>query len=177
MSKFKDLFKDEAAKVSASLSQVRDQIAAKRKERDELAAAPLARSDIEMRIDSWLDQEAEKSFFATHAREFATPGPREGSPLRLNLVYKHIDMGPMLVSLFREKIRQAILDHLPEDDGVPMADRPSRLARIENDIFRLEVHEEQLIEEAAEAGIELERRVDASPEAILSVEWPEDAAA
>ena len=63
------------------------------------------------------------------------------------------------------------IEALPRnDDALPVSDRASRLAEIEEEIALLETREECLIEHAAKDGIVIERRFDQSPASILGVQ-------
>jgi hypothetical protein len=71
-----------------------------------------------------------------------------------------------------EIARKLIIDlvaALPEGGGISEAGRTARIAEIEADIARLENEEEALIEQALAAGIEVHRRVNASPWALLGI--------
>jgi len=52
---------------------------------------------------------------------------------------------------------------------IPSRDKPAAIARLEKEIFALEVAEEKAIEQAEESGLTVQRRADASPEAILGL--------
>jgi hypothetical protein len=54
--------------------------------------------------------------------------------------------------------------------GLPKAERPARLAEIDARLLELEREEEAIIEAAEEAGLEIARRADADPRAILGID-------
>jgi hypothetical protein len=74
----------------------------------------------------------------------------------------------MLAWLFRkELIKKLIAEVEDNEDGIPSADRPRLICEAEARIFGLEIVEEKLVMAALDAGLEVHRRIDASPWAIL----------
>jgi hypothetical protein len=175
------LFQGAAEKARQAVQNVRQQITETRRERDALAVAPLTKAEAADRIQAWLDAEAKRARLDLVAGEFAAPGRGPGHPFRVPVragEQRSADLGPVLAALFSDQVKAAILDALPADaDAIPMADRPGHLAELDARVRELEAEEERLIEEAEAAGVEITRRPDASPEAILAVEWPEAAEA
>ena len=53
------------------------------------------------------------------------------------------------------------------------AERAERIPELERRAFVLEWEEESLVEQALDAGLEVHRRVDANPFAVLGVALPE----
>lgn len=175
------LFQGAAEKARQAVQDVRQQITETRRERDALATAPLTRDEVAARVDTWLDEQARRARLDLTAADFAHPGRSAGRPFQIPVRggdQRGADLGPVLAALFRDRIKDALLDALPADDkAVAMADRPGKLAELDARVRELEAEEERLIEEAEAAGLEIARRPDASPEAILAVEWPEAAEA
>jgi hypothetical protein len=68
-----------------------------------------------------------------------------------------------------KKLVADLIAALPEGGGITEAERTARIAEIEAAIARLEHEEEALIEQALAAGIEVHRRVNASPWALLGI--------
>ncbi len=175
------LFQGAAEKARQAVEEVRQQITETRRERDALAVAPLTKAEAADRIQAWLDEQAARARLDLTAADFAHPGRSAGRPFQVPVRggdQRGADLGPVLAALFREQVKAAVLDALPADaDAIPMADRPGKLAELDARIRDLEGAEEALIVEAEAAGVEIQRRPDASPEAILAVEWPEAAEA
>jgi hypothetical protein len=74
----------------------------------------------------------------------------------------------MLAWLFREPLIKKLLAEVKDDKGgIPSAERPRLISEAEAKIFGLEIAEERLVMAAQEAGLEVHRRIDASPWAIL----------
>jgi hypothetical protein len=75
-----------------------------------------------------------------------------------------------LPNLVRNKLIAEVDRQLEErPSGLPTAERPAALAKIDAAIRKLGVEEEQIITEAEAAGIDLARRGDADPRIVLSV--------
>ena len=68
-----------------------------------------------------------------------------------------------------KKLVTDLVAQLPVGGGISEAERTARIAETEPAIARLENEEEALIEQATAAGIEVHRRVNASPWALLGI--------
>ena len=68
-----------------------------------------------------------------------------------------------------KKLVTDLVAQLPVGGGISEAERIARIAETEPAIARLENEEEALIEQATAAGIEVHRRVNASPWALLGI--------
>jgi Semialdehyde dehydrogenase, NAD binding domain len=80
----------------------------------------------------------------------------------------------MLAALFPEQIKNLLLTGVEDvAGGIPSAERPQRIRDAEARILALEICEERLVCEALDAGLEVHRRIDANPWAILFAEPPE----
>jgi hypothetical protein len=74
----------------------------------------------------------------------------------------------MLAALFPEQLKKLLTAGIVDvKGGIPSAERPRLIREVEARIFALEVAEERLVMAALEAGLEVHRRIDASPWAIL----------
>jgi hypothetical protein len=77
----------------------------------------------------------------------------------------------LLCWLFRDQIVELCTARLEQvAGGITAADRAARIAELERQLFQLEHDEEQLIEAAVAAGLEVHRRPHASPYALLGIE-------
>jgi len=97
--------------------------------------------------------------------QFTAPGVAltapSGSALRL------------MAALFPDELLRCLEQQIIEvPSAVPFAVRPERIAEIEQQILRLEFEEESLIEQALAQGLEVHRRPQASPHAILGLYSP-----
>ena len=74
----------------------------------------------------------------------------------------------LLCALFPAELKKLLTAGIVDVKGaIPSADRPQRIREAEARIFALEVGEERLVMAALEAGVEVERRFDASLWAVL----------
>jgi hypothetical protein len=74
----------------------------------------------------------------------------------------------MLAWLFREPLIRKLVGEVEDNEGgIPTIERPQRIREMEARIFGLEIAEEKLVMAALENGLEVHRRIDASPWAIL----------
>lgn len=81
------------------------------------------------------------------------------------------EIGPMLAWSMGDALTQRIceeIDRLDYRPGLPMAERPARLAKLKAVLRKLEQQEEAIICGAADTGIIIPRRPDADPGVILS---------
>jgi hypothetical protein len=82
----------------------------------------------------------------------------------------------LLCALFPEQLKKLLVAGIDDVKGaIPAAERPKRVREVEARVFALEIAEERLVMAALEEGLEVHRRVDASPWAILYAD--EEAAA
>jgi hypothetical protein len=74
----------------------------------------------------------------------------------------------LLAALFGDQLKDLLTAGITDLRGaIPSADRPRLIREAEARILALEVAEERLVMAALEAGLEVHRRIDASPWAIL----------
>jgi hypothetical protein len=76
-----------------------------------------------------------------------------------------------LCALFPEQIKKLLTAGITDVRGsVSSGERPQRIRDCEARILSLEVAEERLVMAALEHGVEVHRRIDASPFAILNAD-------
>lgn len=76
----------------------------------------------------------------------------------------------IMASMFKDELKAnllAALDAHEYEAGLPQSERPKRLRELREELFKLECSEEALIEDAEGRGIQIMRRVDADPVAVL----------
>jgi hypothetical protein len=74
----------------------------------------------------------------------------------------------MLAALFGDQLKLMLTAGIVDAPGaIPSGDRPGLIRDAEARIFALEIGEERLVVAALESGLEVHRRIDASPWAIL----------
>ncbi|MCP5364925.1 MAG: hypothetical protein H6905_06835 [Hyphomicrobiales bacterium] len=69
-----------------------------------------------------------------------------------------------------KKLRALVADHFKDAETMAGADKAARLSEINSELLTLEFEEEALIEAANADGLQLTRRADANPAAVLGVE-------
>jgi hypothetical protein len=85
-----------------------------------------------------------------------------------------VDAGPVLAWLFPDLVRQRLHTMLEQEAqtlecGPPAAERKAQRAKQEKRLFELEIQEEQLIEQAESQGLEIYRRADVNPAAVIGI--------
>jgi hypothetical protein len=154
------------------VSESRAKIAALQQEHEQVRTAPRPLVEAVARIDRGLDLEAAR----LRAPLGALVSPDAPLPMRMQLDDVG-DVSPLIASLFRQQVREllvaAVTRHYKEHPpGLPALERAAKLRELDAEILRLEHEEEATIREAEGAGLELDRRADASPAAVLHVEHP-----
>ena len=77
----------------------------------------------------------------------------------------------MLAALFPAELKKLLTAGIVDTKGaIPSGERPQRIRDAEASILALEVAEERLVCEALDAGLEVHRRIDANPWAILNAD-------
>lgn len=155
---------------TAKLAKIRGQIATTQAELAQADVAPVPLEVALSRADAQI--EALQASYQPPVAEFTERGYRG-----LELIHPDAhDLGREVVQFIvwtapaklRERLHSAIKAHyadLPE--GVTDVARTKRKAELRTDLFRLEVGEEKLIMAAAAEGLQLDRRADVNPEALL----------
>lgn len=157
----------------ARVAKLREQIAALKDERSTLDSAPVPKAEAYARIDQLIAATADHNGpsgyvlprgHAFTVQDYQGRGLVNGS--------RHEDaLGPLLAWLFpdviRDKLRELVDAEYGGAAGVSEADRNKRLSAIYRELFELEVEEERAITAAEGDGVDLPRRPDADPAAIL----------
>jgi hypothetical protein len=157
--------------VSGAVAAVRSEIAGVQRELASVRAAPLKKSSQQEAINAYL------------ARLAQSARPRIGFDVRGNarvswtedmIVSKDDLLGLLAFILGPEQISAAFARELEQEperaDALSPLERDKRIAELSASLLSLERREETLIERAASDGIEVLRRSDAAPLAVLGVE-------
>jgi hypothetical protein len=157
--------------MADALARIRDQITGTKHHRQAVASAALPKSAMKAAAKRYVDEMAERGrprvagdgngFKASFGdtRSFVPQGVRAAAEL---LCWMD---GPAVL-----KRLEAEIDALPTPANAMNADeRERRLADLTADLEKLERDEEALIEQAADDGIEVLRRAEASPAAVLGI--------
>jgi hypothetical protein len=154
--------------LGEALGKARDEIAALKQHLAAVKLAPLPPEDQQQLAEAYV------------ARLVTTAGPQvnfHGDRLTLrwrdDIVTSKEDALALFAWAAPDQVYAALTRSIKEQpvraDAMPAAERKRRVAEIEAELLRLEVFEEALIARAAGDGLEVLRRPDASPAAVLGV--------
>lgn len=145
-----------AKRAENVVADIRDQIDALKREREEVQAKPAATGDVEAGIDAFIARQAE-----AYRQRF----PVERLKLRgdLESLGEHDDAFHCFY--FGDQIKAALMAEAA--DGISTDDRTAELRRIDDALLAAEREEEQAIHAAEQRGHHIIRRVDADPRAVL----------
>jgi hypothetical protein len=164
--------------LSARVAALRAEIAARQAEAVTITAAPVPLDEVERHLTELVDQLAASADVDEPLLAFARdPEPRLDAVSRL-LGDPRFDVGgyrAAVVAVHREALLAAWLPRLRrlyETDPrlaapIPLAERPARLAQLQQRIHALALEEELAIVEGERHGVRIDRRADARPEIIF----------
>jgi hypothetical protein len=161
----------------ADLLGVRSQITALKTELVELASAPLPSAELKARIREYVGTLASRG-----APRIDVSGERFrvsfddvdvlGNPLGVASIVAWIEPGALA-----QRLEASIMAMTGGHKGVSAREREQRAAGIADQVLRFERHEESLVEALLGGGVDVQRRLDCSPMAILQVTIKRNAAA
>jgi hypothetical protein len=160
-----DLELKDGQTLSAVIEAVRTEIAATKTHLQSVRAAPLPLAD-------------QKKLVEAHVKglaQAARPSVAIGSGDKLRVGWRGDmanveDVMALLCWVMPQQVIEALSGELPERPGaLPANERLRRIAEAEAELDGLERREESLIERAAGDGLDILRRHDASPAAVLGV--------
>ncbi|TIN84869.1 hypothetical protein [Mesorhizobium sp.] len=159
--------KSAAAEVKSGLDQLRAQIADLKKRRSQLEMAPVPKEEALKRIDALMDHLTERADIFLRAEQF-TERDRYVMPA-LGQNAATILLG-FAAPLLRQRLVEKLSETYAAGDG-PTADAHRQLlAKFDAELLDLELAEESLVRAAEAAGIEILRRGDADPRAVLAAD-------
>ena len=164
--------------LQTKLDAIRGQIEALNAERDQTEAAPISRTECEDLIAAVIS--------APYTETVINPGSNarvDLNPAPTGLLSGTFDSRELLNTLERPAVLRAVIPAALQEyligcydasigdtaPGLPAVERRARLAEIANQVFKLEVQEEAIIEELEAAGGDVARRADADPAAQLGL--------
>lgn len=168
------------------VQKLREQIQQLKEEIEWVATAPVTREEFKERVLSWVDGKAaraEKSEIGLMQLRSANPhtvmhadvlgvGTRTVNIAgRTDVLPIEFSIAPQLTWLLGDTIKETLLakveamDYVP---GLPMSERPERLAQLRQELRTLEEKEEALICESEASSQPVYRRSDADPAVVLS---------
>jgi hypothetical protein len=145
------------------IAERRRAIAAKRAELQRAEAGPRPPAEVIGRFEAWVDELA-----AYQAREYGrglvvhrfgsvSKEPGTGAPwgpgTELTWGFAALFLGPELKQRFADLVRATAYEA-----GPPAAERPALVERLRGELAQLEAEEEQLVDEAAAAGVTIAHR-------------------
>lgn len=161
--------------LAGKVRELRKQIETKRREREDLLAAPPCKADVLQMLCGWIDRNAQaatKSLDTMLAGFFRKPDYLSDDAVvargvALLAAVPDANVAPtlktaevMLSALFADHLKQALpglLDRVswPAEPGLPIAERTERVAAIDRELEALEDSERELVAQATDAGINL----------------------
>lgn len=172
--------------ASDELASLRHQIEVLREQRARVETAPLSASETRQRIHKLLDAERQdfERRLAYGLSAAARPGARIADVDLLTLTCRserdpdagvtkqRADLAGLITFLMGDELRSRldpVIDALA-DGGISSSERSERIAEIDAKIHAAETREEELIDEAERAGMQIARRADADPAVVLEVQ-------
>ncbi|SMF95864.1 hypothetical protein SAMN02949497_3240 [Methylomagnum ishizawai] len=173
----------EVSKVRAGIEEIKSQIS-------NLENAPLPLSEVMERIDSLIENASRADQVRNRLAAFFRPDDaaevEKNSRHRFVEAFKQegtvwdglgkcfIDFGPILITLFPEHMKAFMHAELEAYAktlvcGPPKGERKRLIADLEKRLFDYEIQEEALIEYAETQGLEIHRRADVNPAAVIGV--------
>lgn len=150
------------------VSKLRDDVAATKAKRDAAASAPLSRAELTAALSRQLIAGAVAERALAH--RVGAADYDDGLLAARVTGDGRVDLLPPLVALFGAEAVQAMLARFVEraPDGPSAADRAARLSALDAELLELEAAEEKAIRALESQGVEVIRRGDADPRAVLA---------
>ena len=165
------------ATAASGIEEIRREIATLRAEREAVRGAPVpldeARAALNKMLTTWATVGQARGVHVDHLIAQAMAG----TPPTTDELYRAASLGTvlaLLAPLLRQQLHDGIETCLTEryaqvKAGLPAAARERRLAELDGEIATLERDEEESIQAAAEGGLAIDRRADASPAVVLGL--------
>jgi hypothetical protein len=150
------------AEVGRSVDELRDQIAKKRCERDNLLKQPVCKSEAVERLHAAVDACA-----VTAGIEDLMHQITSARPINILNGFDHERVKWLLANVARKLLVTEVERFYGANPGLTANDRSERLAAIDADLRSLEMAEEALTRTAELAGVRILRRADMSPTVAL----------
>ena len=172
MGKITNVLQKLIGNLNVELDETRRKIANTKEQLEALAARPVDLPTVEWRID-YAIAKLQEEFFALN---FKVMGVNSGEWQERDsfIDLREIDFSSPQThaALYGDQLRAALLkaahiDHARRPEGIAPSEREAQEKALRAELLKLEIMEEDYIDEAAKTGIQIPRRPDASPEAIL----------
>jgi len=172
-------YRDQIEQLRADIAKLREQAEwlknaplciAEAKARADVYVNGLAAVGISDRIGCFFSNDSTASDLMSLQKNVFSIGDGEGPVCGMVT----IDIAPIIGSLLPDLLRARLHDLIDEhadlmDCGPPAEERRAELADVERKLFDAEHQEEKLIVEAESEGIDIARRRDADPAAVLGI--------
>lgn len=146
------------------IEALRIKISVAKEDRSAIERLPVAKVDAEARVDAWLETIIKADLMQDLARRFVQPIYREP---------KAIDQASIVVAVIHDRVRDAVMKAVTDTysnghSGISRQDRDRALAEADERMLQMELAEEAIIRAAEAAGLDVLRRADANPTAVLA---------
>jgi hypothetical protein len=158
---------------------LRQEQADSKREIKRLANAPPSLAEVESEIDAYIAAANQAEPFVRVNHRGVTINLFTEAPLEhvVSLRSEHVRaIESWIVRLAPDRVRQELIAaathqaHEAGGWGLPDAERKRAIAALEARVFDLELKEERLIEQLEDGGVDIARRADADPRAVLALE-------
>lgn len=148
--------------LMTTLEDIRKRIVLKRYSITKIQQAPVSTDEALQRLNDWIETATAGSAVENLAARFVAPGyrqPASGVPMEI--------IAAAIAGPLRDLIGGAISKSYGSAKGISAADRARELEKAERELLELECAEEAIIRHAEQCGIDVLRRIDADPRAVL----------
>lgn len=153
--------------IETEIAALRRRITSTKQEIETISRAPLPEEEALAKLDGVL---AGFDCYAANVHALVSPTAKVGIDDLLLSHYPERTLLWAVARTMRDRLAESIAEYLVDKPaGLPHAAREAKLATLEASLLKLERDEEKLIEHAGAAGIEIMRRVDADPRAVLDI--------
>lgn len=174
LDKLKGVFANQAkaaAAVASTIEEVRGTIIAKANELHRLCAMPIPQAEAEAALDREIARhvEAARGVVARAVVGLTGNGKRQSfdlDPTPTEAVALQVAMNPQG---FRKLAVAELTAQYRGREAMPRDQRAARIAEVEAELLDLETTEEAMIRQAERAGVEILRRANADPRAVLAL--------
>lgn len=156
-----------AAEVGGGIDALRAQISDLKGRREQLQSAPVPKAEALRRMDDYLAGLSARAEIFLNASAFMERGERYRAPALLSSNIGEVAIG-FLVPAIRDRLTVQIGEKYASGDGPAAETHRQMLAKLDAEILELEFAEESLVRAAEAAGMEILRRHDADPRAVLA---------
>lgn len=166
--------RDAVAELRAELETTRDEVAARSAAIEAIETAPLPVEEALDAFSGWMDRAATGAVDRLNLGYLLQPG-RASSGLDLPPGGSGADvlLGLMLATsrdAVMNLIKGQLADHCHLRETIAAADRPARIAKAQAALLEAELAEEAICRALEGAGVEVRRRPDADPRAVLAAD-------